>query len=187
MMRLLLVLCFAFISFSSHGQYKIIYLNGKVKTVYGTISNEKIMKMNSDRIFSVQLSDGTERILYSSDSLDPNDFSLEEMRMFIKGEQEAGLYYRNNLNMGVAMVLGEAASLLTIYGLVIPPLYATIYGGISPDMNKQQVSDPSLLYSSPYKEGYSKKVRERKIRNGLISGVLGFAVGFTLIAVTQNN
>lgn len=188
---------FSLLSVACFSQDKIVLINGKQiigKNIglggnsisYNTVKG-KTKKMHTDRAFSIQYANGSEKVIYTADPLDPSDFSVEEMRMFIKGEQEASLYYTNYFHTGLALTIGQAASAFAIYGLILPPLYATIVGGHSPDMEKMKVSDPGNLYNSSFKEGYLKKVRERKIRNGLLGGFIGFVAGFTIIAITQNN
>lgn len=89
------------------------------------------------RVFSIKYRDGTEKIIYTPDSLDPLEFSQEQMRLFIKGEQDATKYYKNNLNKGIGLGLGMASGLLGFYGLAGPPLYATIMGSFTPNLNNR--------------------------------------------------
>lgn len=103
--------------------------------------------------------------------------------MFIKGEQDADKYYKNNFNKGTAFVLGASGGLLGFYGLAVPPLYATIVGAFSPKMEKQKVSDPALLQNNIYREGYEKKARDRKIRNAMIGGLVGFVAGSVAFSI----
>ena len=143
----------------------------------------KLKTIDPERVFSIRYKDGTERIIYYSDTLDPVDFKPEEMRMFIKGEQDADKYYKNNFNKGTAFVLGASGGLLGFYGLAVPPLYATIVGAFSPKMEKQKVSDPALLQNNIYREGYEKKARDRKIRNAMIGGLVGFVAGSVAFSI----
>ena len=137
----------------------------------------KLKTIDPERIFSIRYRDGSERVIYTTDSLDPVDFKPEEMRMFIKGEQDADKYFKSNLNKGAAFVIGAGGGLLGFYGLAVPPLYSTIVGSFSPRLEKQKVSDPALLQNNSYREGYERKARDRKIRNGVISGLIGFVAG----------
>src|SRR5205085_12004901 len=57
---------------------------------------DKLKTIDPYRVFSVIYRDGNERIIYQPDSLDPIDFKVEEMRNFIKGEQDARSLYKNN-------------------------------------------------------------------------------------------
>ena len=67
-------------------------------------------------MFSISYADGTERVIYERDSLDPVDFSVEQMRMFIRGEQDADRYYKNTTNKVAAFLIGGGA--LTLRSMV---------------------------------------------------------------------
>ena len=126
-------------------QDKIILINGDVfevknvelkdnKVSFQFLNKDKRRKIQPERVFSVQYANGTEQMVFEPDPLDPNDFKPEEMRMFIKGEQDAKLYYHHWGNKIVAAGIGAGAGLLSIYGLVVPALYSTIVGSFSPNV-----------------------------------------------------
>lgn len=193
MARLFLALAFL-ISCAASAQDQIILINGDVldvknvelkdnKVSFQHLNKDKRKKIHPDRVFSVKYENGSEQIVFVPDPLDPNDFKPEEMRMFIKGEQDAKLYYHNTGNKIVSAAIGAGAGLLTIYGLVVPALYSTVVGSFSPNLEKHTVSDPALRDNLNYREGYERKCRDRKIRNSLIYGFGGFAIGFTAFAI----
>lgn len=141
-------------------------------------SSKKPKHINSYRVFSIRHFDGNEEVLYTKDPGDPLDFSPEEMRMFIRGEQDANRFYHNNVNKGVSFAIGFGSSLATFYGLLVPPLYSTVVGSFTPSMDKMKVSDESLRSNEIYCEGYQSKVRKKKIKNSLVGGFAGFVAGF---------
>jgi len=153
--------------------------------VYSKMTEKpKFKRMDPERVFSIKYADGHERVIFRQDTLDPLDFTEQQMRMFMKGEQDATIYYKNNINKGAAFVIGAGSAILGIWGLAGPPLYSTIVGSFSPNMMKQKVSDPALINVTEYCEGYERKVRDRKIRNALVGGLGGFIIGvvsYTLI------
>jgi len=185
------------IAASVSAQDKIILINGNILEVrnvtikdniisYQKMKREKRKKINPYRVFSVEYANGTEEVVFVTDPLDPNDFKPEEMRMFIKGEQEAKLYYHNTGNKIAAGVIGAGAGMLTIYGIVVPALYSTVVGSFSPNVYKHKVSDPALRENLNFREGYERKCRDRKIRNSLLFGFGGFFLGFTAYAILLN-
>ena len=89
--------------------------------------DDKLKTINSERVFSVLFHDGTEHVVYQPDSLDPIDFKVNEMRNFIQGERDARRLYRNNVVKiaGIGVGVGSSA-LFNFYGIIGPPLYATI-------------------------------------------------------------
>jgi hypothetical protein len=192
-MKLLAVIFLVFVSVQCSAQDTLLFINGKILTVknaevradrihYETQKNKE-KNISLYRVFSIKSASGDERVVYERDTLDANDFTIEDMRMFIRGEQEADLYYHNTPNKVISSVVGAASGMLTIYGLVVPPLYATFVAGITPDIDKHEVSDPALKQLLPFREGYESKARRNKIRNSLIYGFGGFVVGFAAYSV----
>jgi hypothetical protein len=158
-----------------------------IKYRTGGTDKKKIHSIKPYRVFAINKSDGTEELIFKPDSLDEPEFNLSQFRMFIKGEQAAQTGYNNKLNKVVAFVLGAAASNLDIYGLIVPALYSSIVGSVSPDINKLRNADPALINNVDYQEGYLKVVRDKKIRNSFVAGMIGFATGFAAQAIIGNN
>lgn len=109
----------------------------KVESQTGKNKKSKLRFIHPDRVFSVRFSDGREQVVFEPDTLDPLEFSVSQMRMFIKGEQDAAMYYKNDLNKVLAVGVGAGAGILGFYGLVIPPLYSTVVGSYSPNLDKR--------------------------------------------------
>lgn len=137
------------------------------------------------RVFSIE-SEGKEEVLYKPDAMDPDLFTMDEMRMFIKGEQEAMRFYDSNALKIVSLAAGITSGYFGLfYGLIGPPLFSTVVGSFSPKMSKQKVTDPSLLSNPDFAEGYAKKVRDYKIRKSIVWGGIGYGIGlagFILLA-----
>jgi hypothetical protein len=197
-MKKLLILLFFSVSLWLKAQDTIVLMNGRVLPVknvtfngysiaYRSIEKNKLKKIDTEKVFSIEYADGTEKLVFTPNPSDSLEYTIPQMRMFIKGEQDATLYYKNNFNKGLAFAVGAGASVFAIYGLVIPPAYSTIVGAFNPKMEKMKVSDPMLLKDPDYKEGYKSKVRNRKIRNSLLSGFIGFAVGAVSLSIFTNN
>src|SRR6185295_5785825 len=77
------------------------------------------------RVFSIETA-GKEEVLYKPDPLDPELFTAEQMRMFIKGEQEAMRFYDSDATKIVSVAVGIASGYFGFfYGLIGPPLFST--------------------------------------------------------------
>ena len=156
--------------------------------VYRTAgTTDKLKKIDPDRVFSLRYMDGTERVIFRRDTLDPLDFTEEEMRMFIKGEQDGGRLYHNTWNHITGFSAGGLSSFFGFYGLVGPFLYSTVYSSFTPNVHKIKGVDPELIKIPEYREGFEKKARDRKIRNTLVSGFVGFATGIIVLSIATNN
>ena len=225
----------------------------------------KLKTIDPGRVFSVIYKVGNERIIYQPDSLDPLEFKVDEMRNFIKGEQDASKLYKNNFIKAAGIGIGAGFAYFTFYGLVGPPLYSTIVGSYSPDVDKQlsfkvegdaaeelgissgkylnnisgknsspvikkdqvlklsnktikfnqdtnldstisiinsqfncirvnasnengkiklyKSDSPALISAGAYQEGFEKRVRDYKIRNAMVSGLVGFVSGIITYSI----
>jgi hypothetical protein len=192
------LLLFSFLFASGiFAQDTIVLLNGKTilsrhadvsgySVTYNSIKlNSKQKQVNVENVFSIRHADGTERILYQPDSLEPDDYTAEQMRMYILGEQDAILYYRNNLNKVTAFAFGGGSAYFSFYGIIGPAVYATVIGSFSPKMEKQKVSDLMLLKNTEYREGYIRKARDKNTKNAILYGLAGFASVVATALITK--
>jgi len=279
MYKILFAIILTAISLRGFSQDTIQLINGKKivassisveenQVSYRKVNSEVVKKVKNFRVFSVLYKDGTEKVIFTSDTLDPMDFKVEEMRNFIKGEQDATLLYKTYVVPAVGVAVGAASGLLAFYGVVGPPLYATVLGYTTPNIDKQlsisisgdatqsigikegkylnEISSPSgfivkkdqylkingtkikfradadatsaaqiindkfgcsrvramsnegkltifkgsstaLVSDESYREGYSKKVREKRIRSGLLWGFGAFIASGITYAIIGNN
>ncbi|MBK5285621.1 MAG: hypothetical protein JJE25_09460, partial [Bacteroidia bacterium] len=125
---------------------------------------------------------------YKPDPLDPELFTMDQMRMFIKGEQEAMRFYDSDATKIVSVAVGIASGYFGFfYGLIGPPLFTTIVGSFSPKMSAMKVTDPSLIDDLDFAEGYAKKVRDYKVRKSILFGGIGYSIGLVGFIVYANN
>lgn len=198
--RIFLLFFFLFgLNFYSNAQDTIVLLSGKTiiakniavgmysVTYYSLKENSWQKRIGPESVFSIKHADGTERIVYERDSLEEEDYTVEQMRMYVRGEQDAMKYYKNNVNKIAAFACGGVASFFGFYGLIGPAIYSTVSGSVSPIMEKQKVSDPVLLHADEYREGYQRKVRDKKVKSSILYGIAGFAATFAAISIATHN
>jgi hypothetical protein len=196
-----LAFLFSFLQFQPAGAQDVLTLfNGrKIYTKIVEVNSQAVIfKHFSDikehkksillvRIFSIE-SCGKEEIIYRPDPIDPELFTVDQMRMFIKGEQEAMRFYESTSTKIASVVVGAAGGYLGFfYGLIVPPLFTTVVGSFSPKMSKMKVTDPSLLNDPDFVEGYAKKVRDYKVRKSILFGGIGYSIGLIGLIVYANN
>jgi hypothetical protein len=133
----------------SMAQDTLILLNGKkivAKSVdlrdfqiaYRPIAvDSKLKRIAAEKVFSVIYKDGKERIIYQPDTTDPLEFKQEEMRMFIRGEQDARTFYRNRPLLAGGFAAGVVSGMFGFYGILGPPIYSTFFGSFSPNVSKK--------------------------------------------------
>jgi hypothetical protein len=122
---------------------------------------DKIRHADPENVFSVSYRDGSERVVYRKDSLDPLEMSENDMRMFVYGEQDARKFYRNYEIHGFGFAAGVASGLFGFYGILGPPLFAAIFGPISPNVSKRMtfhVDGPAATTAGIEKQKYVNNV-----------------------------
>src|SRR5215510_7925712 len=83
---------------------KIVEVNSQsIIYKHSTNVKERNKSILLERVFSIE-TNGKEEIIYKPDAMNPDMFTLEEMRMFIKGEQDAMRFY-DNKTVKIASVL----------------------------------------------------------------------------------
>lgn len=184
---LLLVLTFGMPA--AKAQHKILLLNGKVvETEHYSLGDEyltfrkgnKKSLSNIDRydVFSVTDSAGKEEVIYQP--VDSLDYTVEEARHYILGEQVANSVYREPSTAWTSAVLGAGSSLLAFYALPVPMVYAVVLGRFNPKVkNIPSTVEPAIAQSEAFRYGYQKSARNLKIQRSLKWGYIGLGVGFT--------
>ena len=198
---------------SAFAQGKLIMLNGNEKRfITAELKGEVIVyqpenkdtstlrKIDKFDVFSILNDNGTEEIIYNPDTVSGEDPTVSEARDYIKGERYAGLVYKNPLNLVSGVVVGGAGSVIGFYGLIVPVIYPAVYGKFTPKLKQplklnynastgkfESLPAPgalsNVIVTESFSAGYGKKARNMKIKNSLIGGGLGFAVGIAVLVL----
>ena len=131
-----------------YAQDTLVLISGKIIVVSSVSIDEnsiayrkikpgsKLKKITIDRVFAVNYSDGNEKVVFQTDSLDPLDFTVDQMRNFIKGEQDARRIYHKHYAKVGGLIVGGASSYYAFYGIIGPPIYASIVQLFNPNVEK---------------------------------------------------
>jgi len=178
-------------------QGKLVFLNGKEKRfstaevkgeyiVYQPEGSSKTWPRKADKynVFSILKDDGTEEIIYTPDTSDGGDPTIEEVRDYIKGEKHAVEVYRKPMNLIGGIAVGVAGSAAGFYGIPVPLVYTTVLGLFDPKLPR---SERDLVNSEAYIAGYKRKAKNMKIKNSLIGGGIGFSVGLAAFIIILGN
>lgn len=141
----------------------------------------KARKLELERVFSVTDENGQERVVYLMDTAIGNYFTENEMRFYIKGEQDAMNSYKAHWVVLVGVpVTGGVGFALSHSILVFAVPFVYLLGTSVPKytINPGKVSSPELLKQPAYVLGYERTARTKRLFKALASGVLGTAVGF---------
>ena len=193
---ILLFFCSAMLMGSSVAQDTVIFISGRVMEglVKGIDSLDvqievqkkkktKLMYMAKNSVFAIKYGDGKTEILY--EPLSSEEYSIREMQVYIKGEQDALRHTKASLLLVGGIVIGgiSIAYLGPFYGLLPPVAYAILAGPINSKIRENAVSNPNLLREDTYITGYVTKARNIKIQRALLGSIVGYLSGFVAIAI----
>jgi hypothetical protein len=177
------------ISFAQENKDTVILLNGDVvicsviDTTNGltSIKNPRNPKKNiiveNDRIFSIKNANG-ESVMYTYDTVIGNEFTIDEMRYFIYGEQDADNKFKANGCLALGIGVGALSGLTGSFFSPIPPFVFTALSGIPKvKIKPSTVSDPEFLKHDSYLMGYERVARKKRKLKSLIGDGIGLVAG----------
>ncbi|MCB9183076.1 MAG: hypothetical protein H6591_04090 [Flavobacteriales bacterium] len=152
---------------------------------FGKNGRSKETSEPTENVFSVTDSLGKERVWYFQDTVFGNDMTIQEMRYFIKGEQDARSGYKPRWAVLGGFVVGAGTTIalnLEVNSLFLPPLYAGAMILPRVHVTRGSISDPYMEGEENYAYGYAKVGRSKRVVRSLVSTALGIVVG---VAVRQ--
>jgi hypothetical protein len=132
-------------------------------------------------VYSIKYTNKPELVVYKRDSMNGNNLTPEEMRLYVKGERTAEKIYKAPFVTAAGVVVGFVPTIyiLNFYGLISPALYGITMGVITPKAKIAPGDDPMLLTEKNYVDGYKMAATRKKVKNavgGAIAGVLAAAL-----------
>lgn len=193
-----------FLCFTASAQVRpdtILLLNGQqlicpvidtsffgVKVNYQKRNKQREMIVEGERIFSVKFgSNGQEKIYYKQDSAFENYFTVDETRLFIKGEQDAAKY-KPRFATASSIVIGVSSIVVlpSIFSLAPPFAYSASTLVPKIRIKHSTVSNPAYLNYDTYILGYERVARKKRLVQSLKGSVCGLAIGFAGVFVYSN-
>lgn len=155
-----------------------------------SIKNPKNPKKNitleNDRIFSIKYPSG-EVVMYVYDTLIGNEFTVDEMRYFIYGEQDADHNFKAKGCLFIGAAVGLLSGVTGSFLCPIPPFaFAALSGIPKVKIKHSTVSNPEYLKHDPYLMGYERVARKKRKLKSLIGGGIGLAVGLGTFGVLKS-
>ncbi|MEO8068120.1 MAG: hypothetical protein ABI599_10550 [Flavobacteriales bacterium] len=178
------------------GQDHILLMNGQtidakvigqstLEVRYALITKGKVKEREepTENVFSVTDSLNVEKLWYFQDSLFGNDFSVQEMRHYIRGEQDARKGYKPIIPMIGGFVAGAGLVIgldMEFMALLIPPVYGGAMALPRVHVTKGSITNPLMDGDNFYAYGYARAGRNKRIIRSLLSSAVGVAVGLGL-------
>lgn len=131
-------------------------------------------------VFSVTDSLGRERIWYFFDTVFGNDMSVDQMRSYIKGQQDARDGYKPTWTTVGGFVFGAGtviAANLEMNAFFLPPIYAMAMTLPRVNVTRGSIRDPYMEGNEDYAYGYARVGRTRRVVRGLVSTFAGIGAG----------
>ncbi len=137
----------------------------------------------TENVFSVTDTLGREKIWYFHDTVFGNDLKVQEMRWFIKGEQDARQGYRPIWPMVGGFAAGAGLTIgldLEMNSMLIPPIYAAVMVLPRVHVTRGSITDPLMEGDEHYAYGYAKVGRTKRVVRSLLSTFAGVGVGLAV-------
>ena len=163
----------------------------EVTPVFLTIKDsDKITEgasIETERIFSYTNKSG-EHVLYTVDSALGNEFTVAEMRYFMRGEQDGKKGFKARPAFYTNMLVGIAGGLSGTFFFPIPAFtFAALAGLPKVKIKKSSVRYPSDLNHPTYRMGYERMARRNRKIQSLIGGGIGIVAGLGTFLILQNH
>lgn len=195
----IVIMLFTVPGFSQSGNDTILLLNGNtiitniIDTANASVSFKnpkhpaKNIVIENERIFSIRNSNG-ENIIYSYDTILGNEFTIDEMRYFIKGEQDAQKGFKARGAFWGNLFIGAGAGVTGFFFSPAVPFAFTALAGVPKvKIKKNTVSDPEYLNHPEYLMGYQRVADKKRKIKSLVSGGIGLGIGLGTFFILKNN
>lgn len=155
------------------------YLGRKEKQLESSIEKE--------RVFSINYSNGENAIIYSPDTTSDDQFSVDDMRYFIKGQKDALENFNSKKSfyggIGFGLVGSYIVTPFIILSPVVPGIYSAVNGSRWLKIKKVKGATAEDLTKDTYLMGYSKVTRNKRIQSSLKGSAIGLVVGVTTMYI----
>ncbi len=163
----------------------VVESNGLVTRCIHPKKTKKTFLIENDRIFSIKNAT-EEKVIYVYDSINGNDLTLEEMRYYIMGEQDAEKGYKPRGALIGGVLIGAASGITGSFLAPVPPfVYTALLAIPKIKIKKRTVSDPELLKQETYLMGYERVARKKRNLQSLIGGGAGLVVGLGTFGILK--
>jgi len=151
--------------------FERIFEKGKV--------SEKLLHRSD--VFSIQFEDKEEQVLYALDEVLGDWMTLDEMRIYMSGEQDARNNYKAKWAFYAGLPIGATTAFLAQGGLILtiggPVLYTLVQLAPNIRIREKTITNPVHKYNEIYALGYERVARSRIVVQALKGSAIGMAAG----------
>lgn len=145
----------------------------------------KLIYAPKSDIFAIKYGDSRTEIYY--EPINAEEYSVREMELFVKGEQDALRNTKAPLLFAGGILIGGVfvTWIGPFYGLLPLLPYSLLSGSFTNKVKEKGNSDPTLLREDAYVTGYVTKAKNIKIQKAITGSIVGWVSG--LVAIAINN
>ncbi|MGB0918703.1 MAG: hypothetical protein ACPGU4_14005 [Flavobacteriales bacterium] len=144
-------------------------------------------KVSRDIVFSILKSDSTETVIYNADTLGffadgeaEIEYGVEEMRMYIKGQQ-AGRKHKVAFDVLLGVGVGAISAGAGAYWGPSIPAGTVIFTSIFHNKIKNKGgADPTLFDNEAFRDGYERAAKRKKAWSFVKGSVVGMGFGILM-------
>ena len=196
----LILSVFSVSGFSQKAQDTIFLMNGIViakqviDTTFSTVTITNPKKHGQkihyemDQLYMVKFANGYKRYYYVQDPSIYNEFTRDEMWLFMKGESDARKGFKARGALITSIFIGFAAGATgTFFAPIAPYGFMALSGITKIRIRHATVSNPKYIEEDAYILGYERVARQKRKTRSLIGGTIGLGLGYGFYAIFHNN
>lgn len=149
------------------------------------------MLIHRSEIFSITKPGIGESVLYVKDEALGDWLSIEEMRVFIAGEQDASRNFNTKPTFWTGVGLGAIGSYASQGGLITmfatPVAYTTFQLAPNIKIRESTMRHSGYKHNEIYALGYERTARPKKVLAALKGSALGMVVGYLAYLIAPVN
>jgi len=138
-------------------------------------------------VYSIIEQSNKEVVVYQTDSIDKEAFTLLEMRAYVQGQYDAHQNFKSPFTTvgGVGIAAASSLFINPLYTPIISGVYCGVIGATK--TSEKKIIIPQEYHNSDhYLLGYKKATKRKRIRNAIIGSAVGLAAGFTTFVIVNN-
>ncbi len=207
-MKNIFLLLLIFLSYSGLSQDTAVFVSGDKLALMDyyqdtTDKNVFILKtmkgkyksINKEEIFSFVKKTGGEEIIFEPFEANDANFTIENMRIYIKGEQEARKNSHTLLATVSGFLVGVTSPILlstvgtsSLFYSPLPVAATNFVVGLTIPTEKSVVQKfPQMGKNNFFVEGYRTTARSKRLNNSIKSGLIGLGIGVVSSFILSNN
>lgn len=162
---------------------KVIDTTFNTVTILNPKKHGKKIHYEMDQLYMVKFANGFKRYYYVQDPEIYNEFTRDEMWLFMKGEADARKGFKAKGALITSGVIGFLAGMTgAFYAPIAPYTFMALSGITKVRIRHSTISDIKYIEYDAYILGYERVARQKRKTKSLIGGTIGLVLGYGFYA-----